>query len=257
MKHIHQISSAIFITPILWIALILTICPVKLSAQSYGWDVSIPFALAPEGEFGGAIAPEFFRRTLNGQLVYQRRAAIRMGWTPKQSFTVWGEGGVGSLQLFEADRQLLGAWGPAAGGGWSYLWHEPVWKGWTPFGSGRLTYLQSKLSDDVLVGNTVKSRRSRFDWMEYSGVIGAAQHRLWGDIQTGLTLRMLNQDEYRSFRTSTNVQKSKTQYSSGLQPGIMIGGSVILSHRMTLGISSELSANYLALTVCFGQWGKP
>ncbi len=225
--------------------------------QTYSWEVSIPFALAPEGEFGGALVPEFDRRTLNSQPVYQRRVALRIGWTPAQFLTFWGEGGVASLQLFEGDHILQGANGPAVGGGWSYLWVEPLWKGWTPFASGRATYLQSKLSDDQFQGSGVQSRRSRFDWVEYSGIIGSARHWNWGDLQTGLCFRILNQDEFRSHRSGTSVQKSRTTYSSGFQPGVALGANILLGRRLTLWIVAESSLTYQKVTVSFGQWGAP
>ena len=225
--------------------------------QTNSWDVSIPFSLAPEGQFGGAVVPEFDRRTLNGQLVYQRRASLRMGWTPTERLVFWGEGGIASLQLFEGDRIIQGASGPAVGAGWSILWREPIWKGWTPFVSGRATYLQSKLSDDQFQANSVQSRRSRFEWVEYSGIIGSTRHWNWGDLQSGLSFRVLNQDEFRSFRSGTSLQKSHFTYSSGLQPGLAVGGAILLPHRLTLWIMAESSINYQKLTLSFDQWGAP
>ena len=181
-----------------------------------------------------------------------------MGWTPTEQLALWGEGGIASLQLLAGERILQGASGPAVGGGWSTLWHKPIWKGWTPFASGRATYLQSKLSDDQFQGSSVQSRRSRFEWAEYSGVIGTARHWNWGDLQIGLSLRILNQDEFRSFRTGSSLpQKSHTTYSSGLQPGLAIGGKITLAHRLTLWIMAESSINYQKLTASFGQWGAP
>lgn len=231
--------------------------PVAVLSQIYSWDVSIPFALAPRGEFGAAVTPEFDRWILDGQTVYLRRAALRMGWTPSSIVTLWGEGGVASLQLFEGSRTLTGAWGPAVGGGWTILWGEPIWKGWTPFVSGRATYLQSKLSDDVYQGSSLQSRRSRFEWIEYSGIIGTARHWSWGDLQTGISVAMLSQNEFRSSRLGNSITRTQPDYSSGAQPGFALGASINLPHRLTLNLMLESSAMYQKATVAIGQWGAP
>ncbi len=239
-----------------WIFLAL-IWPDISQSQSLSLDVSAPFSLAPAGHFGGAVVPEFDRRTLNDQLVYQRRATLRMGWSAYELISFWVEGGLASLQLFEDDHLLQGAYGPAAGVGGSYLWHEPVWNGWTPFGSARMTYLQSKLSDDQFSGSSVRSRRSRFEWIEYSGVFGGVRQMNWGDLQAGLSFRVLGQDEYRTSRTGSSSQKTHTTYSSGFQPGLAVGGNITLSRRMTLWLMAEISVSYQKITISFGQWGAP
>jgi hypothetical protein len=216
-----------------------------------------PFALAPEGEFGGAACIEFDRRSFSGDRVNLRRAALRLGWTPLGLFTVWGEGGIGSLQFFDVERILQGAYGPALGGGWSASLPALAWKEITPFISGRMTYLQSKLADDLYQGSSVRSRRSRYEWNEACLMMGGTKEYQYGLLSLGIEFRSLSQDDYRSFRSGASIRKDHFTYSSGFQPGLISALDVPLDGRLTLWILLEATGSLQKITVSVGQWGKP
>jgi len=222
---------------------------------------TLPLASSPTKEFGGVIAGEFERRTIGGQRIYARRICLDMGYSPAPSLAVWVEGGIASLQLFTGGGQPMGAYGPAFGVGW--IWAQPKlkWSELTPFLSGRATYFQSKLSDDELVGASIRSRRSRFEWTEATMLVGLSRPLSVGPrsslVYGAFGLRRLSQVEYRSVRSGASYQRNQYNYSSGFGPEGMIGWQRQFSHRITLRIGAEVNSDGGRLTIAIGQWGAP
>jgi hypothetical protein len=217
----------------------------------------LPFAASPTGEVGGLLAGEFERRTLDGDMIYVRRVCLRFGYTPSHALAFWGEGGIGSLQMFANSRQPQGSFGPAFGIGWTLKLFSGDLQNWTPFINGRVTSFMSKLSDDYAQGTSARSRRSRFTWTEGSGLIGFTKSIRKTTWYGGVALRDLMQDEKRSFRSGATVQKSQFSYDSGLKPGAALGASFELESHALVWVGLEGYTDGVRVSVAAGQWGLP
>ena len=224
-------------------------------SDAEAWTI-LPYGSSPVGEYSGSVVAEFDRRTIGSDLLYVRRGCLRMGWSPTESLTLWGEGGVGSLQLFPQDRSPQGAYGPAFGVGWSYGPDMLSIRSWNLFLNGRATYFQSKLSDDVFTSVPSWSRRSRFSWQEAIGTIGYWKASTWGEPFFGVSVRYLNQDEKRSIRSGASYQAGDFTYSSGIQPGVTLGATIPVSTHIITWVGVEGFEGGGRVIVSVGRWGK-
>jgi len=216
-----------------------------------------PFALAPSGKSGGAASLEFDRRTIADQLIYVRKMTGGFGYSPSENFSIWGDGGVASLQMFIGSRSPSGAYGPAFGAGWAWERKQPLFKGWKPLLSGRASYLQSKLSDDYTQGGSARSRRSRIEWSEVRTLAGLSKDIRGASAAWGLASRYLSQDEYRSLRSGSSVQKNHFVYTSGLRPGLFTYWGKPLKAKFFIQALAEVYPEGGRISVAVGQWGAP
>ncbi len=231
--------------------------PQELGIGDEAW---LPFALAPTGQYGASLNGEYDWREINGDKITVRRMLFRLGGTPTPYSTFWVEGGLASLELETGSRTMEGDYGTAAGAGITLSIPNGFYQGLTPFGSGRITYFNSCLSDDWDVTRLVRqARRSRYEWLEGFGVFGLTYPVRKGMILGGMVLRALSQDESRTTRTNNNdPYKQEYSYDSGLKGGAMAAVGLRFKHRFSAWVSAEYFIQSDArVTVAIGQWGRP
>ncbi|MFN3821514.1 MAG: hypothetical protein ACK4OO_04205 [bacterium] len=210
------------------------------------------------GDWSGEIGGEFTRRYIQNDLVYFRRGAVLMGRRMSDHLHIWGEGGLTSIQLL-TDGQPLGAWGPSFYLGWAFSYPQPWVKGVEILISARAGFNQSKLAHDKYSGLVLVSRRSRYEWWEGWGIIGA-QGRIWGsELRGGLVLRKLLVDEFRSLRSGAALpQKTLYSYDSGFQPGVGVGFDYPLGSGWELSLWGDAFAGPSGrLVIGVRQWSSP